>query len=179
MKELFFENPLPIYVVLAAAELLIAALWRRGRGRRLAIALVVPPVLALAAMTVDLLVVTDREKIQKDLKTIAANVQRGDLKACEGFLADDFDGYGGSRGGVIEAGQNAWKTYGISNVGLSKVNIEVTGAQAKVTARTTVSYRVPGFGEGRVALDWTIYWALRDGQWRIISLDDPKMAAGL
>jgi hypothetical protein len=179
MKELLFDNPLPIYVVLALAEIVIAGLWHRGRSRNLAIALLVPPVLAMAFMTVGMLVVTDRQKIATALKDIAAHVERGDLRACEAYLAEDFDGYGGSRQGAIEAGEKAWKNYSISKVGLSNVKIELTGSQAKVTARSVVTYNVPGLGEGRVNLDWTVYWSLRDGQWRIIHVDDPKMAAGL
>ena len=36
-----------------------------------------------------------------------------------------------------------------------------------------------GFGEGRANVDWTAYWSLRDGQWRIIHVDEPRPAAGL
>jgi hypothetical protein len=179
MKELFFENPLPIYVALALAEILIAGLWHRGRTRRLAAALLIPPLLAAAAMTLDLLVVTDREKIETALKTIASSVERGDLRACQPYLADDFEGWGGSREGAIEAGERAWRTYGIRKVGLSGVKIEVFDSRASVTARSIVTYNAPGFGEGRASLDWTASWALRDGQWRIINVGWPRVSAGL
>ena len=179
MKELLFENPLPLYVVMGFVEIVIAGLWYRGRTRRLAVALLIPPLLAVAALATDLLVETDREKLQKDLKEIAADVERGDIRDVSKFLADDYYGYGGSRDGVIQAGEQSWRSRGIRRVGLTGVQIEVHDNQAKVQARTLVTYNVPGFGEGRAAVDWTVYWGIRDGQWRIVNVEDPRIAAGL
>jgi hypothetical protein len=179
MKELLFENPLPLYVALGLVEIVIAGLWYRGKTRRLAVALLIPPLLAGAVLAMDLLVETDREKLQKALREIAADVERGDLRGVSKYLADDYYGYGNSREGVVQAGEQSWRSHGIRGVGLTGVQIEVHDNQAKVQARTIVTYNAPGFGEGRVAMDWTVYWGIRDGQWRIVNVEDPRMGAGL
>ena len=179
MKELLFENPLPLYVILAVAELVIVGLWYRARTRRLAVALLVPLLLAGAVTALDLLVQTDREKIQAICRTIAADVEQGNLRGAEPYLADDFAGYYGSPRGAIDAGQKAWKSFGIRKVDLSNVQVAVTDEIAKVSLRTFVTFNMPGFGEGRQSIDWTVHWALRNGQWKIYNVEEPKIVRGL
>ena len=183
MRELLFENPLPLYVALALAEIVIAGLWYRGRTRRLAIALAIPPLLAGAVLALDLLVETPREKLQKAVGQIAADVERGDIRAACGWLSDDFGGYFVSREGAIDAGEMAWRNYGIRKVELSGVEVKLPPdwepASAVVHARSNVECQLPLLGVQKVALDWTVHWAYRSGQWKITDIDEPKMAPGL
>jgi hypothetical protein len=176
MKELLFEDPMPIYVVLGILEIIMAAVWYRGRVKRVAIALAVPPLLAGVFLAMDVLVVTDREKLDLSLREIATDLQRGDIQAATQFLSDDFGGYYNSPKGAAEACEKAMRMYGIKKVSVSDVRTELYNeSMAKVQARTFVDFDVPGFGQGRQAIDWTIHWALRNGQWKIIEVDEPKM----
>ena len=183
MRELLFENPLPLYVVLALAEIVIAGLWYRGRTRRLAIALAIPPLLAGAVLALDLLVETPREKLQKAVRHIAADVERGDIRAACGYLSDDFGGHFVSRERAIEVGEKAWRDYYIRKVDVSDVEVKLPPdwepASAVVHARSIVECQLPVLGTQKVALDWTVHWAYRTGEWKIIDIDEPKMAPGL
>jgi len=176
MKQLLFEDPMPIYVALGVIEIIMAAVWYRGRVKRVAIALAIPPLLAGGFLAMDLLVVTDREKLDRSLREIAADIQQGDIKGAMEFLADDFGGHYGTTKGAAEACEKAMKTYGIRKVSVTSAQTELLNdSMAKVQARTIVEFEVPGFGQGRQAIDWTIHWALRNGQWKIIDVNEPKL----
>ena len=72
-----FEDPIWIYIALAAAMAALVALWRVWPGRRMAIALLVPPALAAAVIAVSTAVVTDRERLTAAARAIAADVRAG------------------------------------------------------------------------------------------------------
>ena len=179
LKRTLFEDPLPIYVLMAAAELVVAGLWYRARTRRLAIALLIPPVLAAAALMTDLLVVTDRERIQIILKDIAADIDRGDFPAVSRYLADDFWGNYVSRGAAVEAARKARETYGITSIRVASADVEIREGIPLVHARTVVTFSQPAVGEGRVLLDWTVHWGRRGGQWKVVNVEQPRVSMGM
>ena len=183
MRELLFENPLLLYVALALAEIVIAGLWYRGRTRRLAVALAIPPLLAGALFVLDLLVETPREKLQKAVRQIAADVERGDIRAACGWLTEDCGGYFGSRQNAIDVGERDWRDYGIRKVELSQLDVKLPPDRkptiAVVHARSAIECQLPMFGVQKVALDWTIHWSFRGGEWRITYIDEPKRSPGL
>ena len=47
LRKTFFESPLPIYLALIFAEVALAAVWYERRGRRMWLAMLTPPALAV------------------------------------------------------------------------------------------------------------------------------------
>lgn len=178
MYDLLFENPLWLYVALAAAELVLGIRWVRVRTRGAAVALAVPAALALAVMTADMLVVTDREKIQAAMKEIAVRLDHRDVAGVGQYLADDFGGHYVTKDGALRAAQEALKTYNVRNIRASHGEVEMLDTQAKVIVRTTFDFDSE-FGKGSYTLKWRLLWAKRDGQWLIINAEPPQEAQGL
>lgn len=179
MKELLFENPLPLYVALGVAELVIVGLWYRARTRRLAVALAVPVVLAFVLAATAALVETDREKLQRVLVAIAAHVEKGDFDSVRPHLAEDFHGEYLSRDAALEAGRNAWREFGVRKTSISGVRVHMDESLPKAEFRTHIGYNFPGLGQGTQAIDWTVYWGRRDGQWKIVRVEKPRLAPPL
>ncbi len=178
MCDLLFDDPRGLYVARAAAELVLGIRWVRLRTRNSAIALAVPAVLALAVMAADMLVVTDRERIQAGMKDIAAKLEHRDLPGVGQHLADDFGGHYVSRDGALLAAQTALKKHNVHNIRASHGKVEMLDVQAKVVVQTTFDFDSE-FGKGSYTLKWQLLWAKRDGQWRIINVQPPQEAMGL
>ncbi len=178
MKELLFEDPLWLYVALAAAEMILLAVFLRRRTRPLAIALAVPVALALAVLATDMLVVTDRERIDAALSDLAAKLEKRDLQGVSTYLADDFGGDYIDREAAVKAAEAALKTYRIDSIRTRNVRIEMLDAQAKVHLLTAIHFNSDA-GPAAYTLEWTLFWAKRNGEWRIFSVKAPAAVAGL
>lgn len=178
MKELLFEDPLWLYVALAAAEMIVLALFLRRRTRALAIALAVPAALAAAVFAADMLVVTDRERIEAALKDMAAKLEHRDLQGVSAYLADDFGGDYADKHVAVSAAEAALKTYRIDGIRTRNVRIEMLGEQAKVHLQTAIHFNSDA-GPASYTLGWTLFWAKRNGEWRIFSVNVPEVAKGL
>ena len=179
LRRAFLEDPLGVYAVLALAELVIAGLWYRGRTKRLAIALVVPPLLAAGVFALDTAVQTDREQLRSILKEIAEGIESGDFARAAEYLADDFYGDYVSKAAAVEAGRQAKQAYGIRAIRVTAGELEIHDSVARVVARTTVSYDHPQYGSGRQTLTWTVHWGKRHGKWKVINVERPNRVAGL
>jgi hypothetical protein len=180
LKALLFENPLKLYLLLAVAEVVVAAFWYSRRTRRWGLGMLVPVLLAVVVALTAHLVMTDREQIAAALKAIAASAEAGDLSAAAGYLDADCvgAGYRGSRlerEELILLGQQALRKYPVQTVRLSNVETKIAGANATTTLNTHVTFRS---GE-RYRLDWKVQWAKRPAGWRIVAVELPAAVSAI
>jgi hypothetical protein len=180
LRRALFESPLKLYLLLAVAEMAIAACWYSRRSRRWALALLGPPVLGgIVALTAHL-VVTDRERIVAALKDIAASAEAGDLTAAAGDLDPTCVGVDRSGDAIpapalIALGQRALRTYPVQRVRLRNMVTDIAGANATTRLSTEVTFRT---GE-RFRLNWKVQWAKRPAGWRITAVDLPAVVSAI
>ena len=190
LKTALFEDPLYLYLVLAVAELALVFLWQAGKTRRRAAAMAIPVVLAGAVFVAEAVVVTDREQLTAALREIALDARaRGnaasDFQVLATYLDESVQVDLGSHGGknldrkrLLEAGRAAAKRFNVRRVELVRPDVQTDGQQATVSFGTIVFYAHKDFGEGRASIRWRLYWARRQGAWRIVRIGPPEFDAG-
>jgi len=142
MRELlvrnFAENPVWVYVVLAAAEAVLVLLWRRGVVKR-TILLAVCPVLAIAVVAVSTLIVTDRERIEKLTEEVVSHAERLDIPAISDYVDDDYN-YGGMNKKLWYALSTAFaKIYRFKSISIKELEVTFPApGQADVLLRVFV-----------------------------------------
>ena len=181
MSEAFFESPIYVYLALGFALLVLAAVWYERRSRRLAWAMVVPVILAVAVGFVARLVVTDREQIADAARHIADAAGTGQLQVVPQYIDDaflvDLNPY--SRGGytkenVVSLIQGDVHRYGVTKVSIAKTDIEVTGRKAAMHVQTMIHY---GGERGyKAPFIWDVTWIKRDDGWKVLEVTSVKQA---
>ncbi len=154
----FFENPVYLYVALGLAEVVLAIRWRERRTRRLALALLVPAVLAGCVFLLDYFVVTDREQIISASKEIARGFETGSMEAAEKYLDEKFGGFYRTKRNALDRGKRAIERYKLRLVKPMNVEVRVAGRRAEMSVTTVIE---PGAGElagQRFLLSWTVHW---------------------
>jgi len=182
-----FEDPLYVYISLAIAELVVAAIWYERRTRRTAASLAAPLVLAGAVFALETLVVTDREEIIAALQLIAREAETDEGQAMpmdaarryldEQVRVDLADGYGGrnlTRQQAIGAGRSVARELAIRRVKLLKLTVEVDNGRAKAHFTTIITFVASELGQSRTSLIWDVHWLRRDAGWRIIRVEEPR-----
>ena len=172
IKHLLFEDPL--YIALGAIEIVLALWWRSSRSRRVAFATLAPPLVGICLWIVSTCVVTDRERLMIATKEISTRLMRDDWNGVGEFLADDFGGYFRSRQEAIETAKLSKERYGVTAIHPEIRKTELFEGRAKMNVRTVIQI---GNAEvaGAFTVDWVVDWAIRDGNWRVTSVDEPKI----
>ena len=174
LRKTFFESPLPIYLTLIFAEVVLAAVWYELRGWRMRLAMLVPPALAAIVFAVSALVVTDREWIIDAAKTIARETEAGRTDALRQLLDADYSGFGNDRAGCIRAAELAIRAYRVSRVRFTKLEVQVEGSEAAMYAATIVEFGDARFGSGRTGVIFEVRWIRRPAGWRIVHVLPPR-----
>jgi ketosteroid isomerase-like protein len=174
LRTTFFEDPLYVYVALGFLELVLAAVWWERRSRRWRLSLLAPPLLAAIVFAVEAAVVTHCELIVAAAREIARDVEHGRTDAAEKYLDDTFTGrYEGreiDKKQALASLQAGMKLFGVSSVGLRKMEVQVSGSSATMHAVSLVTIRGAALGGGTASLVWDLVWIKRGGQWQIIEL---------
>lgn len=180
LKIVLFENPLPIYIVLALVEVVLAWLWYTRREPKLARALVFPLAAGVIVGIVAHLVVTDREKINANLSGMAEAVKAKDFSGLGNYLHQTC--YGQTPVGQINkdelllAGREVTGRYEVSNISLSNVQTVISGANATTELDTGITLKT---GES-LPVSFVMQWGRQsDGQWKLVwvRLTKPKELA--
>jgi len=177
LKSTFFENPLYVYVMLAFAELVVAAIWYEKRRPAWAVALLAAPLLAGAVALVERAVVTDREKIVAAAREIAQDIEAGSVAAAEKYLDEQFSGRWANKRLAVAAGETAIKKYQINSVKLKNMRVEVSPPSARMHAVTRVEITGSG-AAGWTMLVWDVRWIKRPDGWRIIEVISVRQGIG-
>jgi len=180
LKEIFFESPFYVYVVLAAAELVLAVMYFGTRSRNRLRLLLVPPALAVLVFTVERLVVTDREQILADTNAICEAIKQNRIDDVAPYLSDgvtfhavegvgDF-GLQGHRNLVISMGTTFLRVNPVSEISFTKKpKIEVNGKFARMHAATLIRFgngAGPAAGQS-AAVQWDLLWIKVADNWLI------------
>jgi hypothetical protein len=158
IKRALFEEPLYLYISLGLAELIIAIIWYERRTGKLAVALVIPVVLAACVFAMDCLVVTDREEIIAASAEIARDLKAGSLGAAEKYLHEHFTGFHGTKQDALSEGRRALKQHNARLVQVADMELVLAGRHAEMYV--TVVFQ-PGAGVlsgQRFSVRWLLRW---------------------
>ncbi|MBN1943685.1 MAG: hypothetical protein JW849_10375 [Phycisphaerae bacterium] len=168
-----FENPTWLLLILAVVELAVFAVWLRGRTKRAAVGLLIPPILAGGLFALAALVTTDREKIHQALQQIADDYQAERLESAATYLDEAYEGFGGDKASLLNVARQTRGKHPIKSIRVTRLNVHVQGrrAEAKIT---TVVHLGDEMGGGGYGFAWTLDWVQRDAGWRILHIDEPQ-----
>ena len=178
MKQLFFEDPLWLYVLLILAESILLLVWKRPRTRQTATRLLIPAAFGALVFAVATLVVTDREKITRATHEIVETVSSGQTSTLEKYLDNDFHGtFRGeslNRAKTISRARDALHRFRIRKVEVKRLEVKVSGQTA--TVRMLTGIRAGGREvRGQFPVIWRIEWIKRGKDWRILSASEPRL----
>ena len=166
---MLFEDPTSVYVVLAAVEVVVVALWAWRRQRRLGwAALAVVAVVVLVGLLAHF-VQTDREQIDAMVKDAIANVEAGNVDAACEYLDDPCIAPGTLGAAVpkdwyVIAARTALSHRPVRKIYASSPETEVTGDKAVTKLTATI---ITETGEGIRGSQWRLEWTRTPDGWRI------------
>jgi hypothetical protein len=172
LKQTFLEDPTIVYLILAVAELALAWLWWTRRNHKLLLYLLIPPVLAVAAFTVERLVVTDREQIVLNCRDIARKIEAGDIRSAADYLDEQFGGHWLTRQAAILAGQQFVAQNPGRKITITSVKIDPPPANGRANAVAVTIIDLSG-GEmsGQTPITWKVHWIKKNNRWVIDEVD--------
>jgi hypothetical protein len=174
IKESLFGDPTSVYVALAVIEVLLGVAWFYRRTAKLQRLLVVPILLAGGVFALDTAIVTDREQLRETVEAMAEDFVAGRLDAIGQYIDDDYVGYrGGNKSELIEAIRNEGRIRNVKSIGLSGMEIDVSGNLATMRLVSTITVDGSMYS-GSVALHWQLRWVKRGDAWRLEHASEPK-----
>ena len=178
LRELFFEDPFWLYVILALVELGSLVVWWRsyeGKGKRW---LVLPLVLAGLIFGVESWVETDREKIQQAVHQIARDAGAGRFEFLEERMAEEFRGDFQGSEIQMEEGLDLAKRFsreqGLTHVEVRDVDVKVEGKRAFTVVVTRMNLRSLG-PRATLLLRWEVDWVKVGGRWKVVFTSTPRI----
>jgi hypothetical protein len=176
MSRIFFEDPFWLYFLFGATETILLFLWWRNPSSRRAWSLAIPLLLGVAVYVIEVTVVTDREKIQKAIRAISADVRNGHTTVLETYLADDFEGTFQAtthdRTAVLELAETHLQRHGITQLSITDIDVKVNDNRARTSVVTRIQTRTLGH-RAPLVLRWEVTWEKISGRWRITRASDP------
>ena len=181
MKSLLFEDPFWLYGILGIAFLVLLTSWWRNRDRAHTLRLAVPAGLIGLLFLVSTLVVTDREKIQRATRDVAAAVQAGDVDRVAVWLDRElqatYHGTALNRAQAVARLRSVLGQVRVATVKIQKNEIAVKGPRAFQRLLTWIE--VTGRAvQGRVPVRWRVHWVRTASGWRIYEVEEPRIGVG-
>ena len=169
LKELLFERPATIYIVLGAVEVLVLAVWAWRRTARCGWAALAAPVLAVAVGLIAHYVQSDGEKIASIVDRAIAHIEAGEVDAAaecldKGFTFPDDRGRLIPKDQYVEMARGTLSRWPVEKIYLRRLETEVSGDSAVAELDTTI---VGKSGEGINKATWRLDWMRRPGGWRV------------
>ncbi len=179
-KRLLFETPLAVYIVLAAAEGAVFAIWTGRRTQRWKRALLVTPVLAGAIGLMSWLVETDREQITSALKILARSIEADGLNEAVEYFDPECQALPRGRKTlgkeeIIKRGREALKRWPVKRFIVNRPELNIDGDSATTRIKTRIILETGYYLDA----EWRMKWARRQAGWRIVSIEalsPPKLA---
>jgi hypothetical protein len=169
------DDPTGVYVILAAAELILLVLWWHRRTAKLRLALLGPVVLGGAVFALDLFVQTDREQLLAAARDIAQAAKVGDVETAATYLDENYTGFGGSKEKILARTKTLQTRYTIETVKLTDFNMTLSNRQAQMNVTSVIHFGA-GTSIGMTSLRWTLQWIEREDGWRISNIEEPQTA---
>ena len=179
IKHALFEDPLYLYISLGLAELIVAIIWYERRTGKLAVALVIPAVLAACVFATDCLVVTDREQIIAASAEIARDLKAGSLAAAEKYLHEHFTGFYGTKQNALSEGRRALEQHKARLVEVADMELVVAGRHAEMYVTVIFESGAGVLSGQRFSVKWLLRWVkVTEGDkqvWRIGSATPARL----
>jgi len=175
MARTLFEDPTYVYISLALALAVLAALWHERRDRRLAWAMLAPVAAAMVVFTVERLVVTDREKIASATAEIARAIETRQFGLISRCVDTEFSAQlpvidRRIKANVVSACKETAEEFNVTKVVAGRMEVDVSGRQAAMRVSTMVHWG-PG-GRQRALLVWDVRWIKRPDGWKVLEVTD-------
>ena len=180
LKNLFFAEPLALYLALGLAELVTLAVLYKRRSRRSLVAALVPILLAAVVAALAAIITTERERLVTALDELARAAQEGDMGAAAPWIDQTyFDGLY-DRADLLDVVALAKQIHAIRSVRVSGVEIRIDGEEAVAAFMATIGMKDPGIGRDAYPTRWRLWWVRRKDGWRLVSaqLDQPAGLPG-
>ncbi len=180
MRELFFEDPFWVYVMLVAIEIFLLIFWWRSSDNSKAKWLLVPILAGGLVFAVEAMVETDREKLIKAVNSIAADVKNERLDVLESMISEDFKGEFQGRSldkeESMELAREAMNTHGVTGLEIRNIDVKMKedGRSASMVVVTRINLRYLG-PRGSLLLRWSLLWKKIEGRWYIVYGETPRV----
>lgn len=161
----FTENPWPPIFLLSIVACLMLAVWSSQKRRIWLMGAVAALLASIAVYFVARAIVTDRERVEANVRNLAAAFQRKDSAGTLAFFSVQYPDRG-----LIEM---ALRDVDVRNLAVKDMTVrlsnEDTRAVTRFRANGTVSYR--GAGAGFHPSRWDVTWQKEGKDWKIIGVD--------
>jgi len=179
LRRTFLEDPVYLYLLLAAAEAVLFVLWRRRPTRRAAMRLIVPPAIAAVVFVVEWAVVTPCEELVATVGRMRADAAAVRIEAVGDYLAEDFTFTGGGRTidreTAIRQAEQAVSRFQVTRVVLLRYQLELEDHQASMVIGSQIITESEWAGGRAPYLTWTLRWCYGPDGWRIVHVAQPEV----
>ena len=167
LKTNLLEEPFAfcmILIVIGMSSLVIAS---KRRTRPWIIGGLAPLALAGVVALTAWLVVTDREKIQQTLASIAADVKAGRLDNLGDYVDDSYADGRNNRQQLVDRARQALRSITIESMKLSNMAVQTDTLPATATFKAQARVVHPMAGTADVPTNWKVDWVKKGDRWRI------------
>lgn len=173
-----FEGDSTVYLFLGVALIITAAIWWKTRRPEIAIAAVI--VLAFIGLywLLDVLVVTDRERIVDNIQAMSKAVGDKNIQGIFTHVADDFDTHGLNKQRLRQLAELNLKSGEVTRIAPSDVQ-PLQVSRAKKTGQIEFLVKVEGNFGTRLMRCKATFGLEGDGAWRLktFQLFEPQKEA--
>ncbi len=170
IRWLLFESRIALLTALGLVEFVLLWIWARRRTRRTRRRAGVGLVVAGLLLSVQALVVTDREKIMAICREMACAVEEGAVDQVGRHVASDFAAGGVDRAGLL-AGLTRMLTHvHIEEPRLSDFEVLVTGNEAQVTFQARCRVASAELVEGGIISRWELTFRRVGDRWQVVAI---------
>ena len=170
-----FENALPLVAGCGAAAVVAVVLWLRTMARAWLVLALAAMLAGTAALTADLLVVTDREALEELFPRLARAAERGDVDTV--LTAIDP-----AAGPLRADAERALARARASTVWITKLDIDLEPGRSPRTARVDMIVRVTGNwidgGSGTAIVRLDVRMRKDGDRWLVTAADGVPVRAG-
>jgi hypothetical protein len=170
-----FENALPLVAGCGAAAVVAVVLWLRTMARAWLVLALAAMLAGTAALTADLLVVTDREALEELFPRLARAAERGDVDTVLAAIDP-------AAGPLRADAERALARARASTVWITKLEIDFEPGRAPRTARVDMIVRVTGNwidgGSGTAIVRLDVRMRKDGDRWLVTAADGVPVRAG-
>lgn len=172
LKHALFEDPSNLIAACVVAEIVLFLVWRSRRSRKLALSLLIAPVLAGVFFLTAKLVVTDREQINTICDDISLSVSEQNVRSVSKYVDGDFSGPYLSTERALQMAERALKSLEINSMAGNIQKLDISDGQASMEIRTSFFSQL--FGRS-IIVDWDVDWVKRNDSWKISKLSNYRL----
>lgn len=172
----FFERPWPIFVAAGVVEIAFLVFWWMRRTRAAAWALLGPVAVALLVWLLSVVVVTDRERIERNLDTILRAIEAGDAATVGRYIHPDYADSTGADASMVRATvETLLGRADVRNCQVTSREITVDGDSAGSRVAVLVEADVFDVVGRPMPMTWQLTWRqsadAEELRWRVVSAE--------